>query len=166
MLIQPELHSWNTEAGSSTLQEQTDAKRQGLRKRASKDLFPTSMYQIQVLDIEQVGSGSCNLSWIGSPFLEYNLIHYLSIQNQNQQYVVLFILSYKIWISMWCRLNLGWPIAPSYMSPNAGGRGEVTGCQPISTTVHMEPKKLQRSKSIFKLCPDPSLPTCVSFLQF
>ncbi len=34
---------------------------------------------------------------------------------------------------------LGWPIAPSYMSPNVGGRG-VAGFQPISTAVHMEPK--------------------------
>jgi hypothetical protein len=57
MFIKPELHSWNTEAGRtcSTLQEQTDAKRQGLL-----DLFPSSMYQIQVLVIEQVGSGSCH----------------------------------------------------------------------------------------------------------
>ncbi len=35
-----------------------------------------------------------------------------------------------------CRLSFGWPIAPSYMSPNAG-RG-VAGSQPMSTAVHME----------------------------
>ncbi len=33
---------------------------------------------------------------------------------------------------------LGWPKAPSYMSPNAGGGG--AGSQPMSTAVHMEPK--------------------------
>jgi hypothetical protein len=35
---------------------------------------------------------------------------------------------------------LDWPIAPSYMSPNAGGRGEVAGSQPMSAALHMEPK--------------------------
>jgi hypothetical protein len=33
---------------------------------------------------------------------------------------------------------LGWPIASSYMSPNAGGG--VVGFQPMSTVVHLEPK--------------------------
>ncbi len=34
-----------------------------------------------------------------------------------------------------------WPIAPSYMSPNAGegGRGGVAGFQPMSTAVHRSP---------------------------
>jgi hypothetical protein len=37
---------------------------------------------------------------------------------------------------------LGWPIAPSYMSPNAGGGGggRFRASQPMSTAVHMEPK--------------------------
>ncbi len=35
---------------------------------------------------------------------------------------------------------LGWPIAPSYMSPNEGEVGEVAGSQPMSRAVHMEPK--------------------------
>ncbi len=35
---------------------------------------------------------------------------------------------------------LGWPIAPSYMSPNAGEGGGVAGFQPKSKAVHMEPK--------------------------
>ncbi len=36
---------------------------------------------------------------------------------------------------------LGWPMAPSYMSPNAGaGGGGVAGSQPMSKAVHMEPK--------------------------
>jgi hypothetical protein len=41
-----------------------------------------------------------------------------------------------------CRY-LGWPIAPSYLSPNAG---RVAGTQPMSTgtAVHMEPNKLWR----------------------
>jgi hypothetical protein len=33
-----------------------------------------------------------------------------------------------------------WPIVPSYMSPNAGRGGGVTGSQPMSTAVHMEQK--------------------------
>jgi hypothetical protein len=37
---------------------------------------------------------------------------------------------------------LDWPIAPSYMSPNAGGGGGggVAGPKPMSTAVHLEPK--------------------------
>jgi hypothetical protein len=38
-----------------------------------------------------------------------------------------------------CRLYLGRPIAPSYMSPNGGGGG-VAWSQPMSTAVHIEPK--------------------------
>ncbi len=34
---------------------------------------------------------------------------------------------------------LGWPMAPLYMSPNAGEEG-VAGSQPINPAVHMEPK--------------------------
>ncbi len=45
---------------------------------------------------------------------------------------------------------LGWPIAPPYMSPNAGG---WVGGGPISTVVHMEQNELWISISIFnKLC--------------
>jgi hypothetical protein len=56
---------------------------------------------------------------------------------------------------------LGWPIAPSYMSPNAGGvgGGGIVGSQPMSTAVHRSPNKLWRSNSIFKWCgsgPDPA----------
>ncbi len=47
---------------------------------------------------------------------------------------------------------LGWPIAPSYMSPNAGGREVVAGSQPMSTSVHRSPKKLWRCNSILNLC--------------
>jgi hypothetical protein len=44
---------------------------------------------------------------------------------------------------------LGWPMAPSYMSPNAGGRGGgVAGSQPVSTAVHRSPNKLWRYNSI------------------
>ncbi len=44
-------------------------------------------------------------------------------------------------------VNLGCPIAPSYMSPNArGGGGGVAGPQPMSTTIHRSPNKLWRSK--------------------
>jgi hypothetical protein len=35
---------------------------------------------------------------------------------------------------------LGGPIATSYMSPNAGVGGGVSGSQPMSTAVDMEPK--------------------------
>ncbi len=46
---------------------------------------------------------------------------------------------------------LGWPMAPSYMSPNAG-RGNW-GSQPMNTAVHRSPNKLWRSNSIFN-CVD------------
>jgi hypothetical protein len=46
---------------------------------------------------------------------------------------------------------LGWPIAPSYMSPNAG-RGRVAGFQPMSIQLcTWSPNKLRRSNSIFNL---------------
>ncbi len=50
---------------------------------------------------------------------------------------------------------LGWPIAPSYMSPNAAGGGGDAGSQPTSTAAHRSPNKLSRymySNSIFSLC--------------
>ncbi len=50
-----------------------------------------------------------------------------------------------------CHLYLGWPRAPSYMSPNAGGREGVAGPQPLSTAVHRSSNKLWRSSSIFNL---------------
>ncbi len=39
---------------------------------------------------------------------------------------------------------LDWPIAPSYMSPNAGGGGAGgdAGSKPMSTAVHRSPDKL------------------------
>jgi hypothetical protein len=43
--------------------------------------------------------------------------------------------------------TLGSLSAPSYMSPNAGGGGEMGG-QPMSTAVHMSQNKLWRSNSI------------------
>ncbi len=45
---------------------------------------------------------------------------------------------------------LGKPIAPSYMSPNAG-EGGVAFSQPMSTAVHRRQNKLWISKSIFNL---------------
>jgi hypothetical protein len=44
-------------------------------------------------------------------------------------------------------------LAPSYMSPNAGGGGGVgvAGTQPMSTAVHRSPNKLWRFNSILKL---------------
>jgi hypothetical protein len=55
---------------------------------------------------------------------------------------------------------LGWPISPSYMSPNVGGW--FAGCQPMSTAVHAtwSPNKLGKSNSIFNLCPT-HLQTCL-----
>ncbi len=56
---------------------------------------------------------------------------------------------------------LGWPIAPSYMIPNAGGGGELrpAGSKPLITAVHRSPNnwnKLWRSNfifnSVFNLC--------------
>ncbi len=43
---------------------------------------------------------------------------------------------------------LCWPIAPSCMSPNAGGRGRVARSEPMSTAVHRSPNKLWRSNYI------------------
>ncbi len=47
---------------------------------------------------------------------------------------------------------LGWPIAPSYMSPNAGWGWRS---QPMSTSAHRSPNKLWRSNSIFNLWQAP-----------
>ncbi len=49
---------------------------------------------------------------------------------------------------------LGWPIAPSYMSPNAGEGGELrpAGPPPMSSAVHRSQNKLWRYNSIFNLC--------------
>ncbi len=46
---------------------------------------------------------------------------------------------------------LGWPIAPLYMSPNAGGGGGGAGSKPMSTAVHGSPNKLWRSNSVVNL---------------
>jgi len=46
---------------------------------------------------------------------------------------------------------LGWPITPSYVSPNAGGGS--CGSQTMSTAVYRSPNKLCRSNSIFNLYP-------------
>ncbi len=46
---------------------------------------------------------------------------------------------------------LGSPIAPSYMSSNAGGGRGVLGSQPMSTTVQRNPDKLTLEISIFNL---------------
>ncbi len=61
------------------------------------------------------------------------------------------------WVTLYTRglqrdvIYLGWPIASSYMSPNAGGGGEVAGSQPISTAVHRIPNKQRRSNSILPM---------------
>ncbi len=47
----------------------------------------------------------------------------------------------------------GWPIAPSYMSPNAGGgRGELRGLSQWVQLWTWSPNKLRRSNSAFNLC--------------
>jgi hypothetical protein len=45
----------------------------------------------------------------------------------------------------------GLPTAPTYMSPNVGGRGGIARSQPMSTAVHRSPNKLWRSNSIFPM---------------
>jgi hypothetical protein len=51
-----------------------------------------------------------------------------------------------------CRLYLGWPIAPSDMSPKkCGGRGGA-GSQPMSKLCRWSPNKLWGSDFIFNLC--------------
>ncbi len=66
-----------------------------------------------------------------------------------------FVLS-SLWIRGLQRdvVYLGWPIAiaPSYMSPNSWGGGEVAGSQPMRRAVHRSPNKLWWPISIFKLC--------------
>jgi hypothetical protein len=45
---------------------------------------------------------------------------------------------------------LDWPIAPLYMGPNAGGRGDLRGfSQWVQLYVHRSPNKLGKSYSIF-----------------
>ncbi len=50
---------------------------------------------------------------------------------------------------------LGWSIATSYMSANAGGGEELRSLSEWVQlySVHRSPNKLRRSKSIFNLCP-------------
>jgi hypothetical protein len=47
---------------------------------------------------------------------------------------------------------LGWPIAPSYMSPNVGGGGELRGISRWVQLCTWSPNKFLRSNSIFNLC--------------
>ncbi len=55
-------------------------------------------------------------------------------------------------------LYLGWPIAPSYMSPNAGVGGSCgVSANEYRTAVHRSPNKLWGSNSIFNLWYDPLL---------
>ncbi len=50
---------------------------------------------------------------------------------------------------------LGWPIAPSYMSSNTRGGGELRSLrQLVQLSVHRSPNKLWRSTSIFNLWTD------------
>ena len=60
---------------------------------------------------------------------------------------------------------LGWPIAPSSISPKGGWRGGCAGSQPMSTAVHRSPNKLWRSNSIynlwFTLLTSPELPDVI-----
>jgi hypothetical protein len=61
----------------------------------------------------------------------------------------------NIWIRELQRdvVYLGWPLAPSYMSPNAEEGWELrpAGSQPMSTAVHRSPNNLWRSNSIINL---------------
>ncbi len=52
---------------------------------------------------------------------------------------------------------LGWPIAPAYGSPNAGG---VARSQPMSSAVHMEPIRLWRSNSMFNSASFTVIQSC------
>ncbi len=61
---------------------------------------------------------------------------------------------------LWYVVYLGWPIAHSYMSPNAGGEG-VAGSQLMSTAVHRSPNKFWRTNCVFNLWTEP-----LRFLSF
>ncbi len=75
--------------------------------------------------------------------------------------------------SQWDVVYLGWPIAPSYMSPNAEG-GESCGVSANEYSCTQEPiYKLWRSNSIFnlwrelsRLCPETSVKLYVHDLGF
>ncbi len=68
---------------------------------------------------------------------------------------------------------LGWPIAPSYMSPNAGGGG-LRGLSQWVQLCTWSPNKLWRSNSIFNQChysttailPNPLVPHCTHTFKY
>ncbi len=69
----------------------------------------------------------------------------------------------------------GWPIAPSNMSPNAGGRGGIAGFWPMSTAVHRGPINFGDltpyltyvlHKHILKKSPWKSYSTALLYLQY
>jgi hypothetical protein len=73
-----------------------------------------------------------------------------ALMNRQSQYSIQPSLFSVIRGLEWDDVCLCWPIARSYMSPNAGGGG-VAGSQPMSTAVHRSPNKLWRSNAIFNL---------------
>ncbi len=82
-----------------------------------------------------------------TPMINFEL--WLSSQNSKKIWKVTTGLS-------WARAGdyvvyLGWPIAPLYMSPNAGGGGKLRGLTQWVQLYKWSPNKLWRSNSIFNL---------------
>jgi hypothetical protein len=94
-------------------------------------------------------------AWLSKKTVSHYLFHNDFCINgfNNFQEVLLYYSSFLLYYSIYKYIDmiryltysgdvvyLGWPIAPSYMSPNAGGGGCLAGSQPMNTAVHMEPK--------------------------
>ncbi len=76
---------------------------------------------------------------------------FLTEFNYNMYNVIMFLKKYSTAMLLYV-VYLGWPIAPSYVSPNTVG-GE--GVSQLMNTVQLStwsPNKLWRSNSIFNLC--------------
>ncbi len=70
------------------------------------------------------------------------------IDEKNQKRKISWHCPFKYKVMLRAVVYLGWPIAPSYMSPNAGGVGGVSANE---HSVHRSSNKLWRSNSIFNL---------------
>ncbi len=95
----------------------------------------------------------------------FRLFHQWKVQKQLVPYnsSILFSKSVERRGSQRDVVYLGWPMAPAYMSPNAGGEGGIAGSQPMSSiwalcaqlySVQLytwSPNKLWRYNSIFDL---------------
>ncbi len=68
-----------------------------------------------------------------------------------------FLKTVQSWASPRDVVYLGWPIAPSYMSPNAGGGGSLRGLSQLVQLCTLSLYILWRSNSRFNLCSETTL---------